>query len=95
MGFHHYNGDPLRKKKNKQKQKREKQNSQLQTKLCKFVGELLSGICACSHAHTRHSCTAVPANAIPRDAWDGHVYETLCRTEGTHVDERQQDGGLY
>ena len=47
--------------------------------LCKFVGEFPYGICAYSYARTRHSCTAVPANAIPRDALDGHVCETLFR----------------
>ena len=38
-----------------------------------------SDISACSVGRTRHSCTAVPENAITRDALDGHVCETLFR----------------
>ena len=53
--------------------------------LYKFVGELPNGICAYSYGRTRHSCTAVPANATTRDAWDGHVYETLFRIGHTRA----------
>ena len=61
------------------------QNSEQNINLHKFVDELSSDISACSDARTRHNCTAVHANATARDGGDGHVCETLYRTDYMHA----------